>query len=282
MSDMQLREIETTDLPAVAGLLKEGFPRRRPAYWDRALSVLEARPRVEGYPRFGFVLEVDGKPEGVMLLLSSRIGGEVRSNLSSWYVREAHRKYATFMFQRTIKARGGVYLNLSPSQAALPIAEAFGFRPYTDGTLLIDMRRAVTPVSGVQVGDLTAAGLAAMPDNEDREVVARHLAVGCRGLCLQDEQGAMAALWRIKRLKRLVPAARFVAGDPARLVAAAGPLMRALALRGVPMALIDAPPQFAPPPGIRAMPERERRYFKGAPPPAPGDLLETEIALFGP
>lgn len=282
MSVMQIREIEAIDLPAVAALLKEGFPQRAPAYWDRALSVLESRSRVEGYPRYGFLLEVEGKSEGVMLLLSARVRGSVRSNLSSWYVREAHRKYATFMFQRTIKTRGGVYLNLSPSKVALPIAEAFGFKPYTAGTLLIDARQTLSAGSGSKVGALTANKLAALPKLEDRELVEHHLAFGCDGLLLQDEQGAMVALWRPKRLKRLVPAARFIAGDPARLVAAAGPLMRALARRGVPLALIDAPHQFVPPPGVQAMPERERRYFKGAQPPAPGDLLETEIALFGP
>jgi len=279
---MQIREIISADLPAVAALLVEGFPARTPAYWDRALAILSARQVIEGYPQFGFLLEINERPEGVMLLLSSQIGGIVRSNLSSWYVREAHRKYATFLFKRTIQRKGGVYLNLSPSPAVLPIVEAFGFRSYTQGTLLIDARSALSGGGGTRVTDLTAAGLAALPPGETRALVESHLARGCSGLAVQDNQGTMAALYRIKRLKRIIPAARFIAGDPARLMAAAGPLMRALARRGVPLALIDAPADLEPPAGMRVLAGRERRFSKGAPPPEPGDLFETEIALFGP
>jgi hypothetical protein len=93
----------------------------------------------------------------------------------------------------------------------------------------------------------------------------------------------MIALYRVKWLKRVVPAARFVAGDPARLVMSSGPLMRVLLQRGIPLALIDAPLNYAPPRGLRLLANRERRYAGGTEaPPAAGDLRETEIALFGP
>ena len=92
----------------------------------------------------------------------------------------------------------------------------------------------------------------------------------------------MVALYRTTWLKRLIPTAQFVAGDPAQLVKASGGLMRVLLQRGVPLSLIDAPRDYAPPLGVRLRAEWERRYAKGTVPPAPGDLRETEIALFGP
>ncbi len=277
---MHLREIEDTDIPEVCALLAEGFPKRTLGYWKNALDILTRRPTVEGYPRYGYGLEVDGRLEGVLLLLTARIEGVIRSNLSSWYVREPHRKFAAFLFQRTIRTKGSVYLNLSPSPVALPIAEAFGFKPYTGGTLLVDARSALK-ASDVSVRPLTpemASGL----DAVTRSMAEAHLSYGCAGLLLEDADGPIIALYRIKWLKRLIPAARFVAGDSARLVKASGGLMRALLRRGVPLCLIDAPLNYTPPPGVRLLARRERRYARGAVPPAPGDLLETEIALFDP
>jgi hypothetical protein len=57
--------------------------------------------------------------------------------------------------------------------------------------------------------------------------------------------------------------------------------MRALALRGYPLALIDAPPDLEPRPGT-LLKDRSVRYVKGGAPPAVGDLLDTELSLFGP
>jgi len=77
------------------------------------------------------------------------------------------------------------------------------------------------------------------------------------------------------------PAARFIYGAPELLLANRGAVMRRLALRGIPLALIDVPPG-APPAAGRHMPDREVRYAFGGTPPGIGDLLETEIAVFGP
>jgi hypothetical protein len=58
--------------------------------------------------------------------------------------------------------------------------------------------------------------------------------------------------------------------------------MRSLLQRGIPVALIDAPLRYRPGRGIRLLANRERRYASSnAAPPAPGDLRETEVALFG-
>lgn len=278
MNQIQLREICESDLEDVKLLLCEGFQRRSSKYWENALSILSDRDLIEGYPRYGFLLEVHGAAQGVLLLLTSRIDGIVRSNLSSWYVREEYRKYATFMFQRALKTKGGVYLNLSPSPVALPIAKAFGFRPYTDGTWMLDVSHALLK-SDSRTSRLDTEKL---PKGEMRNHVFQHMRNGCQGVLVEDAAGKMPALYRLKWIKRTLPAARFVFGDPLRLASAAGPLLRTLAMRGISIALVDAPPNTSPQRGIRALPNRECRYAKGSSPPAPGDLLGTEIALFGP
>jgi hypothetical protein len=276
-----LREIEDTDVSELCALLAEGFPRRKFDYWQTALDTLACRPALEGYPRYGYCLEVDGRLEGVLLLLTARIDGVIRSNLSSWYMRSRYRVFASLMHQCAVRVKGPVYLNLSPAAHTLRNVEAFGFKPYTDGTLIVDA------ISAVKGGDSIvrpfAPEAASKLDAETRCTAEVHLGYGCEALLLEDRDGPMLALYRVKWLKHVVPAARFVAGDPARLVMSSGRLMRVLLQHGIPLALIDAPLNYAPPRGIRLLANRERRYAAGTEaPPAAGDLRETEIALFGP
>src|SRR5580693_95494 len=278
---MLFRQIDDTDISELCALLAEGFPRRTLEYWQTALDTLTSRPAVEGYPRYGYCLEVEGCLEGVLLLLTAKIDGVIRSNLSSWYLRARYRVFATLMHQRAVRAKEPVYLNVSPAAHTVRSVEAFGFKPYTAGTLIIDATSAVKvgnsivrPFTSEAASKLTA---------ETRGSVKTHLGYGCEALVLEDADGPMVALYRVKWLKCVVPAACFVAGDPARLVKSSGRLMRALLQRGIPFALIDAPLHYAPPLGIRLLADRERRYASGtAAAPAPGDLRETEIALFGP
>jgi hypothetical protein len=276
---MLIRPISAADIEAVLGLLREGFPARPPSYWRNALDHLARRPEVAGFPKYGFLLDVGGVAEGVILLLTADRGnGGARSNLSSWYVRPAHRKYASFLFQRALKDKKSTYLNLSPSPNVLPIAAAFGFKPYTGGAVLLDPRNVLAAGGPVHPYDpRTGSGL----ESDLRACAEAHLAYGCTALVVDDADGKMLALYRVKYLKRLIPAARFVYGRPERLLRNAGSLMRSLISRGLPVALIDAPLSLHPPVG-RLFAGRDIRYVKGGAAPEPGDLLETEIAVFGP
>jgi hypothetical protein len=276
---MRIREIEDTDIFEVSALLTEGFPRRTLGYWQTALNVLSRRQNEKDYPRYGYGLDVDGRLEGVLLVWAARIDGSIRSNLSSWYVRSPYRSFAPFLHHHAARAKGSVYLNLSPAPHTIPMLEAFGFRPYTGGTLLVDARSVIKLADSI-VRPLTAE-TASRLDIATRSTVEAHIGYGCTGLLLEDAEGPMVALYRIKWLKGLVPAARFVAGDPARLIKAAGGLMRFVLRRGMPLLVIDAPMEWVPPSGIRLLANRERRYVKGVVAPAPGDLRETDIALFG-
>ena len=74
-------------------------------------------------PRYGIVLEVDGALCGVMLMVSQRRGDKTFCNLSSWYVREANRGLAPFMFGHALKAKDVTYLDCSPTPQVVPIIE---------------------------------------------------------------------------------------------------------------------------------------------------------------
>jgi hypothetical protein len=277
-AQVEIRVITEKDLDAVHALLCEGFPAREPKYWRRSLTLLSRRQEVAGFPRYGMLLEVAGVVEGIILLLTSNSESGLRTNISSWYVRPAYRKYAIFLFKRALREKSSTYLNISPSPDTLPIVEAIGFKPYTGGMILLNafgIYRSGGPVS--PCGTPTIG----MLDAGTRARAEAHLSYGCDGFVLEDAEGPMLALYRVKHLKRLVPAAQFVFGRPEQLLRNSGSVMRALFVRGITIALVDAPPNMTPGAGW-LMKKREIRYFKGPLAPEPGDLMETEIAIFGP
>ena len=260
---VNIREIGAKDLDAIHELLCEGFPRRTPEYWRSAIQCLSERALVPECHRYGYLLEADRQPQGVLLVLNAIVDSSIRSNLSSWYVRQPFRFLATRMVQVATRPNGGVYLDLSPAAKVLPIVKALGFKPYSDGTLFFTPRLLLSSAPGARVTDWCKEG-------------------NCDGFYLEDRLGRIKVLYRIKTLKKAIPAARFVYGDPKRLSAAGGAVARALLKKGIPVAMADAPVGFVPPRGIIHMPQREIRYSKHGIPPKVGDLRESEIALFGP
>ena len=69
---LRCREISEADLDAVADLLTRGFVGRSRDYWMAGLRRQAAREVPEGYPRFGYMLDSNGSPVGVLLLLYTR------------------------------------------------------------------------------------------------------------------------------------------------------------------------------------------------------------------
>jgi len=275
----QIREIGDDDLVEVVNLLSEGFPSRGQTYWQQCIAALGRMALVPPYPRYGYVLVADGALQGVMLLLTARLETGPRSNLSSWYVRPIYRKFASFLFQRSLKTKGGVYLNVSPADHVLAIVKAFGFTPYTGGTYLLDPR-AIFHRAGGRVSPCDDAVVARLTDDVAM-VIERHQEYGCQVCAIEDDEGLMPALFRVKRVRGLVPVASFLWGDPARLVRNRGALMRWLVTRGIPAALIDAP-MNSHESGVALFPRKGVRYRKGTGDVAPGDLRDTEMAIFGP
>src|SRR5438445_2083963 len=104
VSPVRCREIVEADIGPIADLLTVGFPGRSRDYWTRGLRWQSKRPVPDGFPRYGFLLEHDGRPVGVLLLLyTSRIeSGEttIRCNVSSWYVVPSFRIYSTLLSTR--------------------------------------------------------------------------------------------------------------------------------------------------------------------------------------
>jgi hypothetical protein len=136
---MAIREITDDDLEAVRELLVEGFPVRSDGYWTKGLANLRSLPRVEGFPRYGYVVDADGAPQGLLLTITSDPGGRgARTHFSSWYVREGYRQFALLLFRHALELENTTFVNPSPAEHILPILETFGFEPYTRGIVMLD------------------------------------------------------------------------------------------------------------------------------------------------
>ena len=276
-----IREITDDDLDAVRELLVEGFPLRSRDYWSQGLANLGSLPRVDGFPRYGYVVDADGAPQGVLLTITSDHGAQgMRTHFSSWYVREGYRQFALLLFREALELENTTFVNPSPADHILAILKRFGFEPYTGGMVMLDLRTAMRrrssrgAVQRLGIGDL--AGLS----EPERRLAEDHLRMGCDVLRLETEGRAGLLIHRRKWIKRAMPSSQVIFADPDLLLELAGPVMRALASHGSLLALCDVDQVRAPASG--RVVQRGVRYFKGAEAPAVGDLSYSELAIFGP
>jgi hypothetical protein len=284
---VRCRQIGPTDLEALAGLLSEGFPLRSKTYWMMALRCLGSRATPEGFPKWGYMLEAENVPVGVLLLLTAAISSEgsktVRCNVSSWYVRPDFRSYGAMLSSCAGRYRSTTYVNIDPATPTRPIIEAQGFRRFGDGVfaaiLLLSLRYNRAKVTSIDAATQGATGLR---DQDEERILRDHSEFGCISLCCETPDGDYPFVFRRRLFKRLpVPCAELVyCRNRDDLVRFAGPLGKYLALRGMPWVIMGS---TGPVTGLigRYLPNKLPMYYKGANPPRLGDLAYTEVAVFG-
>ena len=134
---VRARMILDEDRHKVAELLAKGFGRRSHGFWCSFLNGLRDHATAPGVPRYGYLLENNGIPIGVILMIStlcqSASGHTVRCNLSSWYVDPAYRVYAPLLASQATKFPNTTYLNIDPAKHTHAILRTQGFRKYANG-----------------------------------------------------------------------------------------------------------------------------------------------------
>src|SRR5664279_2123666 len=181
-----IREIAQADIGAIIDLLTRGFtnPRR---YWDIGFERLRTRSVPPGMPRYGYMLETNGRPVGVILLISClRWMGdhqELFSNLSSWYVEPSFRNYAALLYKHALANKQTTYLNLSAATNVRPIITAFGFKRYSEGQILAALalarNRLKAPVHIADADSLDESGLT----GDEQRLLEAQAAYGCIAIC---------------------------------------------------------------------------------------------------
>jgi hypothetical protein len=278
---LSCRQIRPADLPAVTDLLHEGFPKRSRDYWEAGLRLLAARSPPEGCAQFGHLLEVGGRPAGVLLMIFSAspdgAGPALRGNVSSWYVTPEARAYAGLLVLRALRPPDACFVNVSPAPGTLPIIAAQGFTRFCGGVFA-----ALPALAGRGPGTVRPWATARGIPEADQRLLRDHDGFGCLGLWCETPDGGLPFVVRRRRIKPGgIPCAQLIyCRSLEALERHAGALGRFLALRGMPLLLV---PSDRPLNGVvgRLFPDRLPMYARGAVPPRIGDLSYTEAALFG-
>jgi hypothetical protein len=279
------RQISDSDVDGVADLLTRGFRIRRRDYWQRALAKLGSHPTPAGLPKYGYLLESDGVPVGVILLIFSSIPASdavtTRCNVSSWYVEPEFRSHAALLISQAIKHKNVTYVNISPAMHTRPIVEAQGFARYTDGQFV-----AVPALSGTSSdGTAKVIGIDTAPDapfeSSEHDLLSVHRDYGCLGLWCVTAERAHPFVFMPRRVKGLIPCAQLIyCRDITDFVRFARPLGRYLARRGRPLVIVDSNGPIAGLVGTY-LGGKSPKYFKGPQRPSFGDLAYTEAVMFG-
>ncbi len=287
---IRCREIGVADLDAVADLLTRGFAGRSREYWIGGLRRQATCEVVEGYPRFGYMLDHEGSPVGVLLLLYTARddGGEIsiRCNLSSWYVDPPFRSYAPMLTSIAQRHKHVTYVNITAAPSTWPIIEAQGFRAYCSG-LFFSFPALSRATAGMRVEIISKAAQAidGLSVNEVA-LLARHAACGCLSIVCRAADGRAFPFilqpMRMRSGRIALPAMQLIhCRDVSQYVACAGAIGRLLLARGKFSVAVDA---NGPVPGLTGFYTklRGRKYFKGPRRPRHGDLADTELVVYGP
>jgi len=280
------REIRPNDTGPVIDLLTRGFaPARDRNFWVHAFARLSAHATPPGCPRYGYLLESEGTPVGVILLIFTAYptpeGHSIRCNVSSWFVAPAFRAYAPMLSAVALKHKHVTYFNITPAVHTLPILEAQGYKNFCSGRIVsipafswrsrgCRIERISVPLRpGCDLTDFEAGLLQA------------HAEYGCMSLICYADGSRFPFIFQLRpKYRGLIPIVYLIyCRSLENFIRFAGSLGFYLACRGVPLVGLDA---NGPIHGLLGHYKSEDpKYFKGPNPPSLGDLSYTERAMFG-
>jgi hypothetical protein len=284
----RFREIQDSDVDAIADLLTRGFVHRSREYWMAGLRRQGARMLPADAPRYGYLMEQDGKPVGCLLLIYSTkmIDGEaaICCNNSSWYADPEFRNYASLFASMTQKRKDVTYFNITPAPPTWPILAAQGFKVYCRGlTFSFPLLSRIGREMRVETVTADTTTIAGLPDDE-LAMLKRHASYGCLSLvCRNAEEAIPFVFFRLRKRRGIIPLPALQLGfcrEMADYVRCAGAIGRHLVWRGSPVVIADANGPIAGVAGIYTE-ARGRKYFKGLRQPRLGDLADTELAIYG-
>jgi hypothetical protein len=277
------REIIPDDIDGIVCLLTDGFHVRKRSFWERALAVMSAHPTPPGYPKYGYLLECNGIPVGVTLMIYSAIVDDgrprVRCSMSSWYVKPGLRAFAAQITAHVFQQKEVTFFNITPVRNTLPVLEARGYKQYCSGRFV-----ALPALSAWRHGACTrriGADLSADKDLSAFEVqlLLDHRSYGCISVTCSLGNRRYPFVFQPRRKARLPYAYLVYCRHLEDFVRLAGSLGRFLALHGTPLVVVDANGPIAGLVGRYY--DGFPKYFRGPDQPRLGDLAYSEKVLFG-
>jgi hypothetical protein len=279
------RQITVDDGDAILDLLCEGFTRLPRRHWAAALEFMGARPTRCGAPRYGYMIESDGRAAGVLLVITTEIRRNgtttIRSNSSSWYVRPGFRTYAPLLMTQWLRLPADAYLNVSPAEHTFPLIEAWGFVRFAHGTSLLfpAITRRTERTRILHAARLSEAEVPIPSD--DHTLLVDHSRAGCVALWCETRDRGYPFVFRRRLIKSRLPCAQLIyCRDLEDLSHLAGPIGRYLLRSGLSAVLAATDGPVPGVPGVY-IDGKYPMYFRGQMPPRLGDLAYTEAGLFG-
>ncbi|MBV9862910.1 MAG: acyl-CoA acyltransferase [Alphaproteobacteria bacterium] len=264
-------------------LLTAGFSYSRRS-WVRAFRRLSTHIPPPGCPKYGYLLEADGVPVGVIPMIFSAVmvDGEatVRCSVSSWYVRPAFRSYAALLASQGLKRKDVTYFVITPFRHTRPILEAQGYKRYCRGRFIAlpALSPALPGCRTETIGPETPADDDIRPD--EIELMRVHAAYGCLSVICHSDGRRYPFVFATRRKFGIVPFATLVYSRQLDdMVRFAGALGRFLARRGFAVLVVDANGPIAGLIGRYA--DGYPKYFRGPHQPRLGDLAYSKRIFFG-
>jgi hypothetical protein len=284
VSGIRSRQIGEADIPAVADLLAGGFKTKPRAFWSHVFARLNEHSTPLGFPKYGYLLENGGSAVGAIIQIFTAIPGSdgtrIRCNVSSWFVKDPFRSYASLLVSKALSHRNVTYVNVTPASHTLSIIEAQGYSQYSRG-LFVAIPVLRFPARGTRVTAVKFDGSRPEPiDSFEHRLLVDHAKYGCLSLWCRTAESAYPFVFR-PRVHKGIPCVQLVyCRSLDQFVQFAGSLGRFLIARGRLLVVIDSD---GPVPGLigKYFRVEKPKYFKGPDRPGLGDLAYTEVAMFG-
>lgn len=279
---VKIRQILESDAGEVVKLLAEGFRSRPTAYWARAFQMLVLQEAPLGQAQIGFLMQEAAEIVGILLIIWTPPGvlekGQMRANLSSWYVRPAFRSFAAMLLAKACRHAGVTYLNVSAAAHTIQICEALGFKKYVAGqSVSVPLLSQGENVNRVFRFGTEADRLPVVA----RRIVADHVAMGCLGLVGEIGDVQVPFLFVKRRIRGWIPAWQLIyCQGLGEFEACARPLGWYFLRQGSLFVICDANDKFQSMPSVFYA-DKIPKYYKGPDLPNACDLSFTEIPLFG-
>jgi hypothetical protein len=282
---MVVRRIVDADEQELLDLIMHGFDTYPREFWKNVFDVLRRRSAPERFPRYGYVLEYEGRLVGVILLIYSKIWDagieKLRCNGSTVYVHPDYSHYAPLLYSRTNKDKDVTVLNITAQRNTRKMIEVMGFSRYNNG-LFVAVPLLSRPRDDAPAHVFSAHIPPGAPfDPHERDLLLDHAGFGCTSLWCVSEGQAYPFVFRPRKIRSVLPVVQLVY---CRDVDDFGRFARAIGLyfakKGRLFVLLDANGAI---PGLvgKYFAGKAPRYFRGPDQPRLGDLAYTETSLFG-
>jgi hypothetical protein len=281
-----VREIDDADIPEVVNLITRGYGTVRFSreFREYVFLCLRHRSVPAGFPRYGYVLESDGKLVGTIILIFSTIweNGEakIRCNGSSLYVDPAFRIYAPLLISRLLNYENVTVLNITAAPHTYGMVQAQKFIKYSNG-ILVAIPVLSQPPKGSRPRIIDAHDRPDVPfDSHERDLLLEHADYGCVSVWCIAHERAYPFVFRPRTVKFLPCAQLVYCQNIDSFVQFARPIGLYLARRLRLLVLLDA---NGPVRGLvgKYFLGKTPRYFFGPDQPRLGDLAYTETSMFG-